>query len=43
MLQDQDFNSDIALITCFASSWTSAMVRRWHADPAPWNEVPALT
>ena len=36
----------IALIACFASSWTPAMVRRWHADPfgflRPWNEVPAL-
>ena len=43
---NQDFNGDIALIACFASSWTSAMVRRWHADPfgflRPWNEVPAL-
>ena len=43
---DQDFNGDIALIACFASSWTPAMVRRWHADPfgllRPWNEVPAL-
>jgi hypothetical protein len=29
----QDFNGDIALIACFASSWTPAMVRRWHADP----------
>jgi hypothetical protein len=42
----QDFNGDIALIACFASSWTPAMVRRWHADPfgflRPWNEVPAL-
>ena len=42
----QDFNGDIALIACFASSWTAAMVRRWHADPfgflRPWNEVPAL-
>jgi hypothetical protein len=28
----QDFNGDIALIACFASSWTPAMVRRWHAD-----------
>jgi hypothetical protein len=40
----QDFNGDIALIACFASSWTPAMVRRWHADPfgylRPWNEVP---
>jgi hypothetical protein len=39
-------NGDIALIACFASSWTPAMVRRWHADPfgfpRPWNEVPAL-
>jgi hypothetical protein len=38
----QDFNGDIALIACFASSWTPAMVRRWHADPfgflRPWNE-----
>ena len=46
MLQDQDFNGDIGLITCFASSWTPAMVRRWHADPfgflRPWNELPAL-
>jgi hypothetical protein len=29
-----------------ASSWTPAMVRRWHADPFGflrlWNEVPAL-
>jgi hypothetical protein len=42
----QDFNGDVALIACFASSWTPAMVRRWHADPfgflRPWNEVPAL-
>jgi hypothetical protein len=42
----QDFNGDIALIACFASSWTPAMVRRWHADPfgflRPWGEVPAL-
>jgi hypothetical protein len=42
----QDFNGDIALIACFGSSWTPAMVRRWHADPfgflRPWNEVPAL-
>ena len=42
----QDFNGDIALIACFASSWTPAMVRRWHAEPfgslRPWNEVPAL-
>jgi hypothetical protein len=41
-----DFNGDIALIACFISSWTPAMVRRWHADPfgflRPWNEVPAL-
>jgi hypothetical protein len=29
----QDFNGDIALVACFASSWTPAMVRRWHADP----------
>jgi hypothetical protein len=29
----QDFNGDIALIACFASSWTPAMVRPWHADP----------
>src|ERR687898_495836 len=42
----QDFNGDIALVACFASSWTPAMVRQWHADPfgflPPWNEVPAL-
>jgi hypothetical protein len=42
----QDFNGDIALIACFASSWTAAMVRRWRADPfgfpRPWGEVPAL-
>jgi hypothetical protein len=42
----QDFNGDIALIACFASSRTSAMARRWHADPLgflrPWNELPAL-
>src|SRR5918996_3798980 len=42
----QDFNGDIALMACFASSWTPAMVRRWHADPfgflRPWNELPAL-
>jgi hypothetical protein len=42
----QDFNGDIALIACFASSWTAAMVWRWHADPfgflRPWNEAPAL-
>ena len=30
----QDFNGDIALIACFASSWTPAMVRRWHANPS---------
>jgi hypothetical protein len=30
----QDFNGDIALIACFAASWTPAMVRRWHADPS---------
>jgi Concanavalin A-like lectin/glucanases superfamily len=29
----QDFNGDIALVACFAASWTPAMVRRWHADP----------
>jgi hypothetical protein len=29
----QDFNGDIALIACFAASWTPAMIRRWHADP----------
>ena len=38
----QDFNGDIALIACFASSWTPAMVPPWHADPfgflRPWNE-----
>jgi hypothetical protein len=37
----QDFNGDIAFIACFASSWTAAMVRRWHADPfgflRPWT------
>jgi hypothetical protein len=37
----QDFNGDIALIACFAASWTPALVRRWHADPfgflRPWN------
>ena len=42
----QDFNGDIALIACFAASWTPAMIRRWHADPfgflRPWNELPAL-
>jgi hypothetical protein len=42
----QDFNGDIALVACFASSWTPAMIRRWHADPfgflRPWNELPAL-
>jgi hypothetical protein len=42
----QDFNGDIALIACLASSWTPAMIRRWHADPfgflRPWNEVPAI-
>jgi hypothetical protein len=42
----QDLNGDIALIACFASSWTPAMVRRWHADPfgflRPWGEVPPL-
>ena len=36
----------IALIACFAASWTPAMIRRWHADPfgflRPWNEVPAF-
>jgi hypothetical protein len=43
---NQVFNGDIALIACFAASWTPAMVRRWHADPfgflRPWNELPAL-
>ena len=43
---NQDFNGDIALIACFAASWTPAMIRRWNADPfgflRPWNEVPAL-
>jgi hypothetical protein len=42
----QDFAGDIALIACFASCWTAAMVRRWHADPfrflRPCGEVPAL-
>ena len=42
----QDFNGDIALIACFAFSWTPSMARRWHADPfgflRPWNELPAL-
>ena len=44
----KDFNGDIALIACFASSWTPAMVRRSHADLfgflRPWNSirVPAL-
>jgi hypothetical protein len=42
----QDFNGDIALIACFASSWIPAMVRRWHANPfgflRPGNELPAL-
>jgi hypothetical protein len=33
MLQDQDFNGDIALVAWLASAWTLAMVRRWHADP----------
>jgi hypothetical protein len=41
----QDFNGDIALVACFASSRPPAMVRRWHADPfgflRPWGEVPA--
>jgi hypothetical protein len=43
---NQDFNGDIALIACFAASWTPAMIRRWNADPfgflRPGNEVPAL-
>jgi hypothetical protein len=43
---NQDFNGDIALIACFAASWTPAMIRRWNADPfgflRPWNELPAL-
>ena len=37
----QDCNGDIALVAYFASSWTPAMVRRWHADPFgflhPWT------
>jgi hypothetical protein len=40
------WGGDIALIACYASSWTPAMVRRWDADPFGflhlWNEVPAL-
>jgi hypothetical protein len=43
LLHLQDFNGDIALIACFASSGPP---RRWHADPfgflRPWAEVPAL-
>jgi hypothetical protein len=43
----QDFNGDIALIACFAASWTPAMIRQWHADAfgflRRWNELPALT
>ena len=43
---NQDFNGDIALIACFAASWTPAMIRRWNADPfgflRPWNELPVL-
>jgi len=46
LLTLQGFNGDIALIACFASSWTPAMVRRWHADSfgflRPWGEMPAL-
>jgi hypothetical protein len=42
----QDFNGDIALIACFTSSWTPALVRLWYADPfgflRPWDEMPAL-
>jgi hypothetical protein len=42
----QDLNGDIALVACFAASWTPAMIRRWNADPfgflRPWNELPAL-
>jgi hypothetical protein len=38
---NQDFNGDIALIACFAASWTPAMIRRWNADPfgflRPWT------
>jgi hypothetical protein len=44
--QRRSFNGHIALIACFASSWTPAMVRRWHGDPfgflRSWNELPAL-
>jgi hypothetical protein len=43
---NQDFSGDIALIACFAASWTPAMIRWWNADSfrflRPWNEVPAL-
>jgi hypothetical protein len=45
MAQDQDFNGDIALVACFAASWTAATIRRWNADPfgflCSWNDVPA--
>jgi hypothetical protein len=38
-----DFSGDITLIACFASAWTPAMVRRWHADPfgflRAWGEL----
>ena len=27
------WGGDIALIACFAASWTPAMIRRWNADP----------
>jgi hypothetical protein len=45
-LRDGRFQLDVLDPPCFASSWTPAMVRRWHANPfgflGRWNEVPAL-
>jgi Concanavalin A-like lectin/glucanases superfamily len=41
----QDFNGDIALIACFASSWTPAMVavaRRSVRPPAPMERAPCV-
>jgi hypothetical protein len=37
------FNGDLALIACFAASWTAAMIRRWNEVPAPMGSPPPGT